>query len=152
MLNRTFLIGRTILAATILLVLSACVMGVPILSPGDILLLGGGGGEGPVKWPYDTDPKTLNLECGREKIIVEVSPQKARLTLPLSTAELERDSIDQEKLRYFRMTRLAEDEHELIVNEGGLDKFKTDWLALHSDGAAELKYEGISNSCRIERQ
>jgi hypothetical protein len=152
MLNRTFFIGRTILAATILLVLSACVMGVPILSPTDISLLGAGAADDPLTWPYETNPQTLELECGGERIVIDVSTAKARVTLSDSTGELERDFSTRTKFRYFRMTRLTQDEHELIVTEGGLDEFKTDWLVLHSDGAAELKYEDISNSCRIERQ
>ena len=149
--NRTLFIGRTILAATLFLLLGACVMGTPILSPMDISLLGAGAAK-PLKWPFETTPQTLELECGAERIVINVSPEKARVTLSDSTGELERDSFTSPKLRYFRMTRVSQYEHELILTEGGVDEFKTDWLVLHLDGSAELYYEDISYSCRVEGQ
>ena len=155
MLYRTFFIGRTILAATILVIMSACVMGVPIFSPADIALLGlGPVSVEPLEWPFETNPQTLELECGAERIVIDVSPLKARVTLSDSTVELERDFFSGQKpeLRYFRMIPVAQDEHVLIVTEGGLDEYKTDRLVLHLDGSAELKYEGIPNSCRVEGQ
>jgi hypothetical protein len=151
MLNRTLFIGRAILAATILLLLGACVMGTPILSPMDISLLGAGSAE-PLKWPFENTPQTLELECGAERIVINVSPAKARVTLSDSTGELERDFFASPKLRYFRMIRVTQDEHELIVTEGDVDEFKTDWLVLPLDGSAELEYEDISYSCRVEGQ
>jgi hypothetical protein len=50
------------------------------------------------------------------------------------------------------MIRVTQDEHELIVTEGDVDEFKTDWLVLPLDGSAELEYEDISYSCRVEGQ
>jgi hypothetical protein len=103
-------------------------------------------------WPFEDDPKSLQLKCGEEQIWVEVSPGRAILTIPDDVVELERDYTKPKQFRYFRMTRLPPEEGDLVVTEKGQDDFRTDWFVLLSDGLAELGYGDMTKSCIVERQ
>lgn len=105
-----------------------------------------------VNWPFEDSPRSLELECGAEKIVLEVSPDNVLLTISDDVVELERDYTTPEQFSYFRMTRLPREEHDFIVTENSLEEFRTDWFTLHSDELAELTYGDTTTSCIIKSQ
>jgi hypothetical protein len=120
------------------------------LSPMDIALLGGGAAE-PLYWPFETNPQTLELECGRERIVIEVSTAKARVSLSDSTGELHRDFGARTKFRYSRMTE-DEYEDELVgTEESRLGGVISDWLVIQGGEVVELYFDDMSHTCQAEK-
>ena len=102
-------------------------------------------------WPFEASPRSLELECGAEEFMITVSPDNAILTISEDIVELGRDYTTPKQFRYFRMTRLPQ-EDDFAVTEKSAEEFSTDWFALHSDELAELTYGDKTTSCIIKSE
>ena len=104
----------------------------------------------PIPWPFEENPKKLQLNCDGKAMTLVASPERALLTLQDETVNLNRVFYTDQQLRYGHVFRVAENDQGMTVDEKQGDQYEFDWLLLIKQNSLELERNGVSLACQLE--
>lgn len=162
MLKKIFLTVRAILAAAFLLVLNACVLGTPIISPVDVVVIAGmavpidrlAGENTDLYWPFEHDTEILELQCDGLSVKIELTSDTALVIMPEKDMRFTRTvgAEDRQRLAYWGVTRIEIDDTGILASEDGqgLADMYFNKLAVLDAYSAELDLHSGSFLCGAE--
>lgn len=159
MSTNIFFTARAVLAAIFLILLNACVYGVPIVSPVDVVLIAGAGGgftgeNTELYWPFERDSEVLEFKCEELPARIELTSRTALVTIPGRKMRLTRssDTENRQRLAYWDATRIDVVDIGLLASESGqdLEEFIFNRLVVLDAQSAELDLDAKLLLCRDE--
>ena len=157
--NKIASTARAIFAATFLIVLNACVYGVPIISPVDVALIAAATSSVTAEttdsnWPFASDTEILELKCGGLSTKIELTPRTALVTMPDRDMRFTRSvgADETQRLAYWDAVRIQVDDIGILASEDGqgLADFYFSELIILDAHSAELDLDSGSFRCGVE--